>query len=348
MNRAKPRLLWISLGLALIAAAGLTAYWFIGAGLVRQNIEAWAAEWRAGGNTLSYRTLEITGFPLVFRARFEAPLIGRAGGKAPWQWQAPDIKASLAPWRRGRVDGIELAGTHRIRFTARGAPVTLVATAAHALGRVEMGREVNTGTLELGGVDLAPEGAEESVRIEQATIHGFLGLAPNPDHLSPTIAAIARLQGVVLPAHAPGPLGARVERLRLEASVMGPLSPELSREAFAAWRDDGGTVELEAFFLRWGPLTLSANGTLALDEKMQPMGALTATIAGFAETLDALAAAGAVKARDANSAKILFALLARPPKPGAPPELSLPLTIRKRKLFVGPVALFKLPPIRWQ
>ncbi len=348
MDRAKSRLLWIFLGLALIAAGGLTTYWFIGAGLVRQNIEAWAAEWRAGGNTLSYRTLEVTGFPLVFRARLKAPAIGRAGGKAPWAWQAPDIEARLAPWRRRRVDGIELSGTHRIRFTARGAPVTLVATAAAALGSVEVGREVNTGALELSGVDLALEGAKESVRIEKATIHGFLGLASNPDHLSPTVTTIARLQGVILPVHEAGPLGARVERLRLEASVMGPLSPELSREAFAAWRDDGGTLELRELFLRWGPLTLSARGTLALDEKMQPVGALTATVAGFAETLDALAAAGAVKARDATTAKALLALLARSPKPGAPPEVSLPLTLQKGKLFVGPVALFKLPPIRWQ
>ncbi len=348
MNRAKPRLAWISLGLALIAAAVLMAYWFVGAGLVRQNIEGWAGEWRAGGNTLSYRALEITGFPLVFRARIKAPVIGRAGGKAPWEWRAPALEATLAPWQGRRVEGIELAGTHRIRFTARGARIALVATAADALGSIEVGPEANIGTLRLAGIELSAEGGRESVRIEKATIHGFRSLAPNPDHLSPTIAAIVRLQGVILPAHEPGPLGARVERLRLEASVMGPLSAEFSREAFAAWRDEGGTVELREFFLHWGPLELSAKGTLALDEKLQPMGALTATVAGFAETLDALAAAGAVKARDANSAKILFALLARPPKPGAPPEVSLPLTIQKRKLFVGPVALFKLPPIRWQ
>lgn len=348
MNLPKPRLLWISLGLTLIAAAALSAFWFIGAGLVRQNIEGWAAEWRTGGNTLSYRTLEITGFPLVFRARIEAPVIGRADGAAPWQWRAPEIKATLAPWQGRRVDGVELKGTHRIRLTARGAPVALVATAAEALGGIEVGPEANIGTLELAGVELAPEEGQERVTIDKATIHGFRSLAPNPGHLSPTIAAIVRLEGVILPEPEPGPLGPRVERLRLEASVMGPLSAEFNREAFAAWRDNGGTVELRELILRWGPLALAAKGTLALDEKMQPMGALTATVAGFIETLDALAAAGAVKGRDADTAKVLFALLATPPQPGAPPELTLPLTIQERKVSIGPVALFTLRPIRWQ
>ena len=40
--------------------------------------------------------------------------------------------------------------------------------------------------------------------------------------------------------------------------------------------------------------------------------------------------------------------IAKPLKPGAPPELLLPLTIQERKLSVGPRALLGLPPIRWQ
>ncbi|MEE8549575.1 MAG: DUF2125 domain-containing protein, partial [Alphaproteobacteria bacterium] len=56
----------LRLGVSLAgAAAALTALWFIGAGLIRDNIEGWAADWRAGGNAFSYGSLEITGFPVL-------------------------------------------------------------------------------------------------------------------------------------------------------------------------------------------------------------------------------------------------------------------------------------------
>ena len=77
------------------------------------------------------------------------------------------------------------------------------------------------------------------------------------------------------------------------------------------------------------------------------MAALKATVAGFPETLDALAAAGALQKEKARPAKSFRPLLAKSPAPAAPPELTLPLTLQERTLSVGPVPLAKLPPIRW-
>ena len=39
--------------------------------------------------------------------------------------------------------------------------------------------------------------------------------------------------------------------------------------------------------------------------------------------------------------------IAKSPAPDAPPELTLPLTIQKQTLSVGPVPLAKIPPIHW-
>ncbi|MEE9194263.1 MAG: DUF2125 domain-containing protein, partial [Alphaproteobacteria bacterium] len=95
--------------------------------------------------------------------------------------------------------------------------------------------------------------------------------------------------------------------------------------------------------VHWGPLNFSATGTLALDQDLQPLLAMTATITGFNETIDALAAARAIKARDATVAKMLLSLLAKRPGGGGPAELKIPLTVQDGKLFVGPVALMKVP-----
>ncbi len=350
------RILRLGVSLA-VAAAALTALWFIGAGLIRGNIEGWAAEWRAGGNALSYRSLEITGFPVLFHARMTDPVIGGADGAAPWDWRAPALQARLLPWQTRRIDEIELKGRHLVSFISKGAPVKLTIDAARALGSLEFGPEAIIAILDAAGVGALNEGNAERVEIATATVRADLSRRPDPDHLTPVIILGLKLGGVVLPprltgariskGEKAGPLGPRIAALAFEGAVMGPISPAYDTEAFAAWRDNGGTVEIENFRLHWGPLRLSANGTLALDEKMQPMGALKATVAGFAETLDALAAAGAMKKKKARTAKFFLSMLAKSPAPDAPPELTLPLTLQKRTLSVGPVALAKIPPIRW-
>jgi hypothetical protein len=340
-----------------VAAAALTALWFMGAGLIRQNIEGWAAEWRAGGNALSYRSLEITGFPVLFHARMTDPVIGGADGAAPWEWRAPALQARLAPWQTRRIDGIELAGRHLVSFISKGAPVKLTIDAARAEGSLEFAPEAITAIGDAAGLKALNEANGERIEIVTAAVRADLSRRPDPDHLTPVIALGLELGGVVLPPRLTGagerkdgkagPLGPKIARLRFEGAVMGPISPAYDTEAFAAWRDSGGTVEIENFRIHWGPLRLSANGTLALDEKMQPMGALKTTIAGFAETLDALVAARAMKEKNARTAKFVLAMLAKSPAPDAPPELSLPLTVQKRTLSVGPVAIAKMPPLRW-
>ena len=348
----------LRLGISLAgAAAALAALWFVGAGLIRGNIEGWAADWRAGGNAFSYGSLEISGFPILFHARMTDPVIGGADGAASWEWRAPVLQARLLPWQTRRIDGIDLAGRHLVSFISKGAPVRLTVEAAHALGSLEFAPEAITATLDAAGIEALNEGNGERIEIATATVRADLSRRPDPDHLTPVIILGLELGGVILPprltgariskGEKAGPLGPKIAALHLKGAVMGPISPAYDTRAFAAWRDNGGTVEIESFRLHWGPLRLSLNGTLALDGKMQPMGALKATVAGFAETLDALAAAGAMKKKKARTAKFFLSLLAKSPAPDAPPELTLPLTLQKRTLSVGPVALAKLPPIRW-
>ena len=339
------------------AAATLAALWFVGAGLIRGNIEGWADDWRAGGNAFSYGSLEISGFPILFHARMTDPVIGGADGAASWEWRAPALQARLLPWQTRRIDGIDLAGRHLVTFTSKGAPVRLTVEAARALGSLEFGPEAITAILDAAGVGALNEGNGERIEIATATVRADLSRRPDPDHLTPVIILGLELGGVILPprltgARHPkdgkaGPLGPKIARLGFKGAIMGPISSTYDYQAFAAWRDSGGTIEIENFRLHWGPLRLSANGTLALDGKMQPMGALKATIAGFAETLDALVAARAMKKKKARTAKFFLSLLAKSPAPDAPPEITLPLTIQKRTLSVGPVPLAKIPPIRW-
>ena len=74
---------------------------------------------------------------------------------------------------------------------------------------------------------------------------------------------------------------------------------------------------------------------------------MTARITGFRETVDALVAAGAVRPRDAMTAKIVLGVLAKTPEDGGPPRITAPLSAQDGALYIGPVRLFHLPAIRW-
>jgi hypothetical protein len=113
------------------------------------------------------------------------------------------------------------------------------------------------------------------------------------------------------------------------------------------WRDGGGTVEVARLNLAYGFLDVWANGTMALDGDMQPIGAFTAKVEGFFPLVDALKEKGLVRARDAVTAKVVLGVLAKKPADGGPPTLNLPLTVQGRKVYAGPLALAQVPAIPW-
>jgi hypothetical protein len=115
----------------------------------------------------------------------------------------------------------------------------------------------------------------------------------------------------------------------------------------SAWRDAGGALDVKEFDLDWPPIAVSGNGTLALDNGLQPMGAFTLKFRGFFEALDGLAAEGMVTRDQAGTARLVLGLLAKRPPEGGPPELTAPFTAQDRQLAVGPLKLMEIPAVTW-
>jgi Uncharacterized protein conserved in bacteria (DUF2125) len=127
--------------------------------------------------------------------------------------------------------------------------------------------------------------------------------------------------------------------------LMGALSAAPLEQALAAWRDDGGTVEVRRFYFSAGGINLLANGTLALDNQMRPMGAASAAIRGYDAAIDRLTAVGTVNPRDAQLAKLLLSAIAQPGNDGER-VLNVPITGQNGWLYVGPVRLTRLYPLK--
>ena len=168
--------------------------------------------------------------------------------------------------------------------------------------------------------------------------------APQSDR-DPLMALSAQLGEVQLP-QAPPPLAPRIDALALTATAHGPISSGPIDRALAQWRDQGGTLDVEAAHVAWSGISADLEGTLALDESLQPEGALTVTITGADTLIDAAAAAGTIEPRQAGFAKAVVRAIALPGGNGD--TVRLPLTIQDRRVYVGPAPIASLPPVKWK
>ena len=86
---------------------------------------------------------------------------------------------------------------------------------------------------------------------------------------------------------------------------------------------------------------------MALDSALQPVAALTGTVTGYGETLEALVNARLIKPRMALIGKLALGAMARKSNGGGRPEIEVPITLQKSLLYIGPVKLLQVRTIRW-
>ena len=144
------------------------------------------------------------------------------------------------------------------------------------------------------------------------------------------------------------PLGHTVAQAELGLRVLRPVLPGPLADALAIWRDAGGTLEVDRLTLAYGPLTLEASGTVALDTGLQPQAAFSARAEGVFEAVEALRARRVIEIGDALAARLALTALSKTPEGGGAAYLQVPLSIQERTVYAGSVALIRLPRVRWR
>jgi hypothetical protein len=335
------------LPLVLVAAA-YGAYWFYLAGLVRDGIVDWAAARRAEGITVGWDGYAVGGFPGALRVTIEAPVFANSAATPGYEARGKRLIGEAWPWspRQWRLAAPE-GGQVAIQPGPERAAVTLVA--ARLSGAVTApasasGQESPGMTVALAGEQITLA-ADARLTAARAAVTAILP-ARKASHQETWSSATVAVDELVLPATIE-PLGQTIAHIDGGVAVKGTIPAGPRPAALAAWRDDGGTLELQSFDIAWGKLALAASGTLSLDSAMQPIGALTARIGGYNEIIDALVAAKTMKSGDAQFAKIGLGILARPDADGVP-VLDAPITLQNGFLFIGPARLARLPRFTWE
>jgi hypothetical protein len=331
----------IAVAVLVVVLGGYSVFWFVVAGRIENGIGEWAESMRPHDVDLSWRTIRVGGFPLSFRAEAQEVLLRDPALAGPAEVRVPHLSAAARPWNF-RV--WRLAAPEGLTATF-GSPEKTVAklTAREATGTVAPGAD-DGGTVQIGLDDAA---LDAGVRVAARRVELSLALPPHPPQSAEerAIAVAAAVRDLSVPV-VPAPLRNPLDEVTVAAALMGPVPTAPPKQAAAAWRDAGGTLELERVALRWGTLAVSGSGTLALDAELQPIAALSGAIEGYDELISALIAGGRLRAGDAGLARMALGFLAKP-GPGGRPQITTPFTIQDGQMQLGPVRLGPAPRIPW-
>ena len=330
--------LWF-VGLCVVLGAAYYGWWQYLASQVRAGLEPWAEARRADGLDVTWDDVRIGGFPFALRLTFANY---RAAGlkPLPFSVSGPTVAFWSAPW-----------DLHLWQFeAAQGARLEAVLQSAgfdaQSLSGAVRVPFAAAGTLDLTATGLAGSGIATGFSAAQVTASLAQPPAPPASENDPYLLASVAVANLGLPA-APPPFGTTVQELSVSAAVKGAVAPGKLPAVLDSWRQSGGTLDVTSLRLRWDALDIRAKGTAALDDKLQPIGALTALIHGQNELVDAAVSAGILKPDAAQLAKAVLGMVAQPDA-GGQPQVTLPISAQNQKVYLGPAPVAKIPLINWE
>lgn len=349
----------LALALAALIAA-YTAYWFRAAGQFEDRLRAWAAP--GGTLSLSFGRLSMGGFPFRLEATLDNAVLQSVRPGHGWQAAAAQAHLTGLVWRPGHMvlaaSGAQIAG----HVDWPGAHAEPGAPAVRHAITGQAGTLRGSLRLEAGGGTMAPRIARLSLNLlafdgsAPSLLGGAFQAADLQFHLREPaqqanedslilperLEIVLKGRDVTLAGITPRRLGRQVAKFTVVVGVdAGSAPPARTAPALAAWRDEGGTLDVKLAAIDWGALSAEAQGDLALDENFYPIGAMTLRGQGIEDAVEDLIAAAAIPPETADMARLTLAATAQ----DTTPRREIALSAQQGHLYLGPVPLLPLAPV---
>lgn len=272
-----------------------------------------------------------------------------------WFFVAAKLQAGIEAWvAEQRASGIGLTfadggiGGYPLAFRRNfgAASIDVPGTSPLSLSMGSLVAEIrpwniNQVAFVAGGLDVTI--GADTYRADEAQGDVDIPKAPPVDYHQPFLGFTVSAGNLTLPSGRRAVTAGPIERVLLKGAIMGPVPAAADLvQALSGWASAGGVLELKTFAFKQAPLEATGEGTLALDEALQPLGALTVRAYGVAETVDLLTSDDLLDARSAKTAKIMVEGLAKADDAGKP-RVDLSLSLQQGYLWLGPLRLAKLP-----
>lgn len=348
------RLLILMTGPAVICVLlGIySAIWLSGAHGVRDTLKdltSAQSPLATHGGRAEIGDISITGYPFFVHLRLPQVSLQAPAAWGGWRWTADSVEVIFKPWAPQSLT-LRPHGAHHV-ITADG---TDWQVAESPSVRLEL-TLTHSGTLakvDLSGTDVAVQTVGSAMPPAQMG-QGSLVLTADPsgataDAHSAAASLSVRLKNVTLPPARITQSPSQLHRLEMDSRLLGAWpSGGLAtlHDSLSKWRDEGGTLEVDALYIDWDTMKLAATGTVALDEELQPVGALSTQVQGFFDALQRLEQNGTVRSRDATMVRLVLATMSTL-KDGVP-TLTTPMNVQSGKITMGPATLLELPRLVW-
>ncbi len=336
----------------LIGVAAYSVFWFHVKGEAEANIAAWVQERRAAGDTVDYAALDIGGYPFRIEAAVTKPVFGRVDASRSWTIQGDMLHVIAAPWNLGHIVAYH-EGPFEIHYRSKtaadgdraidltGQSKTAGASAVWKDGVWDHADAEFSGLMMQARTAKAPLSAAD-LQLHVRKMHP--GSPEDPGGIDQPARSEYALEATDLtfPGAVEQPLGPTIQKLNTIIEVHGDKPLGKTIPEIEAWRDAGGTFEVKSVDLKWGPLDMQLDGSVALDDSNRPVGALTAKITNYDKLIDAVTGS-ADTGEGPGLKKFLDGLV----KASGQPQnaLTLPFSLQEGTLYLGPIPVMSIPPI---
>ncbi|GIX15901.1 MAG: hypothetical protein KatS3mg119_0087 [Rhodothalassiaceae bacterium] len=342
-HRQRARL-WSIILLPVILALGYGAFWLWVAARLEAAVDARLARLRDAGFAVSLDRRGREGFPFSVGLTFTGVGIQNRAG-LPLLATADGVRIVFSPLAPDRVT---------IHLRAPRLRLGLVAARADA-GEAELsiaGADTEL-VLDAAGLVLLPgRGDAGGIRPERARLRLFVPGRPaaggDEGETALRLPLAWRFEmaladvGIGRPAAEAARRGERLAVLAAALAWHGPLPLPPDRRGLAAWRDAGGTLELEGLRVQLGEATLSADGTISLDEKLRPLAAFDLTLSRPAALINSAVLHGLLTLEEARLLSARIGSLEKG-EPGRP--VKLPLIIEDGRVMIDTLLVGRIGPL---
>jgi len=334
------RALLLGLALLVLVCVAYTVYWNVMASRSGEWVAYWAAPAPGKAWSATYAATEASGFPFSLDIAISEPAVTWQGSTGVAIWQGPSLLARFKPWTLASFS-FDLPRDQIVTVDNGLALRRLVVTLDEGTAEVAMddGRARALEAVLTGMVVAETEGfgtmSAERIEIDVAALS---------DQRAQNVAIAAR--GLVLPQTAAPPFfPPEVPSAHLAFIWKGDLPDGgLLAARLNAWREAGGVVDVTELEVDWPPLDVSAEGTLALDRELRPIGAFRADVVGYRALLDAMEAVGSLERGQATVAGTALDFMAATGDDGVK-QLAVDVSIQNGMLSVGPIRVMEVPPV---
>ena len=328
--------------LLVTVAISYPAYWLYAASLSGSFLQNWIEEQRSNGFTVNHRPVERSGFPLMIRLTL--PALEASNAEMGFSWRSEKLQLELQPWdlRRLRLDAL---GPQQVQFKPSQDLATFTANITGFVGVAVIGNSSTLTALSIVLKEVRLTESEQGQLMQSGRILADIRRPEKPPnaHTEPVFEISLAAEHINTATVKAPILGDTIPNIRVKAEFLGPLDGDTLIEAVSRWRQSGGTVEVHWLNLIWGALDLRANGTIALDQELRPLGALTADIRGYEEALEALAEARLIRRDILPASRVTLNLLAKTSETDGRRVLTVPVNAQGGGLYLGPIKLAELP-----